>query len=162
MLQEPALDLGGQEGRVEYKFTLEAGQYARVGPNNTRVNLAVVCFGPDGKPLLAVDDCQSAPLKDAGLIRDTSDTYGLRLLLPSPGAPVAATPSHRTISYRRTERHQIRVAGAGEFARAIESYTQYMRKGLLKAIDYLAKTLAQRRAAHHCSALRQIMPFPAT
>ena len=44
---------GGQSH--EYQFTLQAGQYARVRAEQRSINVAVACFGPGGKELLAAD-----------------------------------------------------------------------------------------------------------
>ena len=39
----------------EYQFTLKAGEYLRVSVEQHTIDVAIACFGPDGKQVLAAD-----------------------------------------------------------------------------------------------------------
>ncbi|MEI4927319.1 hypothetical protein Q8G50_32905, partial [Klebsiella pneumoniae] len=54
----------------EYHFTLQAGQYARVSVEQRTINVAIACFGPDGKNLLQTDSFEIGDTENAELIAD--------------------------------------------------------------------------------------------
>src|SRR6476661_3798300 len=76
---------GGQSH--EYQFALNAGQYARVRADQRSINVAVACFGPGGKELLAADAYPIGDAEDAELIGDISGIYRLRVTASEPHAP---------------------------------------------------------------------------
>ena len=73
-----------------YEFTLQAGQYARVRAEQLSIDVAVACFGPGGKELLAGDAYQIGDSEDIELIGDTSGIYRVRLAASEPHAPVGS------------------------------------------------------------------------
>src|SRR5262249_6667988 len=87
---EPAKTVEGQlaAGQSnEYHFTLLAGHYARVLVDQRSINVAIACFGPDGKDLVAADSFEIGDAESAELIGDVSGTYRLRLTASEPKAP---------------------------------------------------------------------------
>jgi CHAT domain-containing protein/tetratricopeptide (TPR) repeat protein len=150
MLLEPDRTLerqlaGGQSH--EYRFTLQAGQYARVRAEQRSINVAVACFGPDGKELLAADAYQIGDSEDVELIGDTSGIYRLRLTASEAHAPVGAYEITLRDIGAATERHKARVAAARALARGMDSYRQGTREAMLQAIDHLSDALTNWRAA---------------
>ena len=131
----------------EYSFTLQAGQYARVLVDQRSINIAVTVFAPDGKELFAGDSYPIGESESAEIIGESSGVFRLRLQASEPAAP----KGRYTISLKdiepATERHQMRVAAAAEYARSMTSFMQGARESILKSIDQLGKALAHWRAA---------------
>jgi hypothetical protein len=138
--------LAGDYSHV-YEFTLQAGQYARVRTEQRSVNVAVACFGPGGKELLAADAYQIGDSEDIELIGDTSGVYRLRLTASEPHSPVGRYEITLRDIGAATERHKARVAAARAFARGMDSYRQGTREAMLQAIDHLSDALTHWRAA---------------
>ena len=76
---------GGQSH--EYQLDLRAGQYARVRADQIDINLAIACFGPDGKERFAVDTSPIGDAEQAELIADAAGIYRLRVTASEPHAP---------------------------------------------------------------------------
>src|SRR5262245_43005756 len=62
----------------EYRFALQAGQYARINLFQYSINVAVECVGPDGKQRFEADSHRIDDTEIAELIGDASGTYRFR------------------------------------------------------------------------------------
>ena len=71
----------------EYRFALDHGQYARINLFQRSINIAVECFGPDGKLRFQQDSHHIDDTEIAELIGDTTGTYRLRVTAPELHAP---------------------------------------------------------------------------
>ena len=71
----------------EYRFALDHGQYARINLFQRSINIAVECFGPDGKLRFQQDSHRIDDTEIAELIGDTTGTYRLRVTAPELHAP---------------------------------------------------------------------------
>jgi hypothetical protein len=69
----------GNGDSQEYRFALEAGQYAGVTVDQRGIDVAAACFGPDGKQRFATDSPVIGSSESAELVADASGDYRLRL-----------------------------------------------------------------------------------
>jgi CHAT domain-containing protein/Tfp pilus assembly protein PilF len=131
----------------EYTFALQAGQYVKMSIDQRTINVAIACFGPGGKELLAADSDRIGDAENVELIGDVSGTYRLRVTAPE----VHALSGRYEITMRdietATERHKIGIAGAREFAQGITLLRQDTREAMLKAIRHLNDAASHWRAA---------------
>src|SRR5215831_3717211 len=90
-LLEPGSTIEGQlqgEQSREYRFTLQAGQYTRVVVEQRTINVALACFGPDGRQLWSADSFDIGDAENAEVVSETSGTYRLQITASEPHAPV--------------------------------------------------------------------------
>lgn len=110
-------ELGGKKS-AEYQFVLQKGQYAQVVVEQRTINVAIACFGPDGKELMAADTYWIGEPETAELIGDMSGTHRFRVTPNDPKDPAG----QYTITLRSVEpaaeKHKYRVAAAAAYARA--------------------------------------------
>src|SRR5262249_44031843 len=90
----PALDprktLGRQPGggeTHEYLIRLQAGQYVKLLLGQHSINLAVACFGPDGRERFAADSHNIGDTEISEMIADTTGDYRFRITAPEKTAP---------------------------------------------------------------------------
>lgn len=137
---------------AEYRFTVPAGNYAKVLVDQQSINLAVTLFGPDGKELFASDSSEIGESESADFIAEISGTYRLQLRASEPHA----LSGRYTVTLKEfesaTERHRKFVAANAEFARGMTSYRQGTREAMLTAIAHLGNSVAQWRAAEDLAA----------
>jgi tetratricopeptide (TPR) repeat protein len=139
-------ELAGGESR-EYRFSLQDGQYARVRVEQRSVNVAIACFGPEGKELLVADAYPIGDAENVELIANGTGIHRLRLAASEPKAPAGRYRITLEDLAVATPRHRERVAAARDFARGMESYRQNTRAAMLQAIGHLSNALAHWRAA---------------
>src|SRR5215831_14084440 len=81
-LLEPGTTIKGQlqAGQsTEFRFTLQAGQYARVAVEQRTINVILVCFGPEGKQLWSADSFDIGDTESVELFGQTAGTYRLQI-----------------------------------------------------------------------------------
>src|SRR5262245_46887082 len=76
---------GGQSH--EYRFTLAAGQYARLAVVQHTINVALAVVAPDGMEVLAIDAYEIGWFEPIEFIADTTGTYRLRVTPTERKAP---------------------------------------------------------------------------
>ena len=110
----------GRQRVAEYRFALQKGQYAQVVVEQRTINVAIACFGPDGKELTMRRHLSGpASRKRVELIGDSSRApTGLRSRRPSRSAPPAATRSPCARSNRRRKGTKAAWLRAAAYARA--------------------------------------------
>ena len=131
----------------EYELTLQAEQHARVRVVQRTINVALVCFGPDGRELLAIDSFGIGDTEEAELIADKTGTYRLRLSASEPNAPRGRYQITLDERGAATERHKQRIAAARAFAEGMHLYRQGTREAMLQAIGQFSVALGDWRAA---------------
>src|SRR5262245_17893885 len=85
--EEPALltqgnTIEGQlsgDGSQEYRFVLQAGQYARISVEQSTIDLTVACIGPAETGLFETDSYAVGETENVELVGDVSGSYRLRL-----------------------------------------------------------------------------------
>src|SRR5262249_1251991 len=77
---------GGQS--QEYRFTLTAGQYARISVEQHTINVEVAVVGPDGKEVFAGDVFGVGTPEAVELIADAAGVYRLRVSASERRAPI--------------------------------------------------------------------------
>src|SRR5215471_9584616 len=118
---EPGKTLERQFGSGEsheYRFALDQGQYARINLLQRSINIAVECFGPDGKLRFQQDSHLIDDTEIAELIGDTTGTYRLRVTAPDPNAPLGRYNISLAGVEPAAERHEFRIAAARAYAQA--------------------------------------------
>jgi len=140
--------LSGQ-GAHEYQLALESGQYARLLLEQTSIDVAVECFGPDGKSRFAANSYFIGDTEIVELIADAPGAYRLRV----SGADTHAPLGRYNIGIREievaTERHRSRIAAARAFAQgsAYASSQSPSREGIRQAITNFEVALSHWQAA---------------
>ena len=136
---------GGQSH--EYTFALQAAKYVKVSIEQRTINVAIACFGPNGRELLAADSDKIGDTENVELISDLSGTYRLRLAAPEPHAPSGRYEITLQDIDTATERHKMLIAGARAFAEGVTLLRQGTREAMLNAIRHLHDAVAHWRAA---------------
>jgi CHAT domain-containing protein len=74
----------------DYQFTLQAGQFMRLGWREQKFGLVMTLLGPDGKPLITVNLEPHGKLKlDVAVVADVSGTYKVNVRqAASTGSPI--------------------------------------------------------------------------
>jgi CHAT domain-containing protein/tetratricopeptide (TPR) repeat protein len=132
----------------EYRFALDQGQYARINLFQRSINIAVECFGPDGKLRFQQDSHRIDDTEIAELIGDATGTYRLRVTAPDPNAPLGRYTITLAEVERAGQRHESRIAAARAYAQAWKLMKNPGREVLLKAIQSLEAAAGHWRAAH--------------
>ena len=135
---------GGQSD--EYRFTLEAGQYARVVVEQRSIDVAVLVLGTADAELFATDTGGIWEAEDAEMIAPTSGSYRVRLTASDPHAPNGRYAITLNVE-RATERHRMRIAAAREFADAARLQRYGTREAMLRSIDQLGQSVRHWQAA---------------
>ena len=130
-----------------YQLALQAGQHARVRVEQRTVNVALVCFGPDGRELFAIDTFGIGDTEEAELIADTAGTYRLRLSASEPQAPNGRYQITLDELGASTEQHRHRIAAARAFAEGMRLYRQGTREAMLQAIQRFSVGLVEWNVA---------------
>ncbi|HEY7388337.1 MAG TPA: CHAT domain-containing protein [Bryobacteraceae bacterium] len=128
-------------------MALEAGQYARVVVEQRTINVAVACFGPDGRELFAADSDKIGDSETVELISDIAGSYRIRLTAPEQHAPGGRYEITLEDARAATEQHKRRVLAARAFAAGITLSRQGTREAMLKAVRQLDQAVAHRRGA---------------
>ena len=132
----------------EYRFALDHGQYARINLFQRSINIAVECFGPDGKLRFQQDSHRIDDTEIAELIGDTTGTYRLRVTAPELHAPSGRYNITLAEVEPAVERHETRIAAARAYAQAGKLAKQTGRENLLKIIQSLELAAENWRTAH--------------
>jgi CHAT domain-containing protein/Tfp pilus assembly protein PilF len=132
----------------EYRFALDQGQYARINLFQRSINVAVECFGPDGKLRFQQDSHRIDDTEVAELIGDATGTYRLRVTAPDPNAPLGRYNITLAGVEPAAERHETRIAAARAYAQAGKLAKLTGRENLLKIIQSLELAAENWRTAH--------------
>src|SRR4051794_3368082 len=133
--------LAGGESH-EYKFPLQVGQYAKVSIEQRTIDVAIACFGPDGKQLFVADNEKIGDTETAELISNVSGTYGLQVTVPDRHAldgRYAITLENVDLA---TKPHQARVAAARAFEKGMSLFEQGKRDAMFSAVGYFQDAIA--------------------
>src|SRR5262245_59096216 len=120
-LLDPGTTIEGQlqaEQSKECRFTLQAGQYARVVVEQHTIDVTLTCLGPDGKQLWSADSFNIGDAESAELVAETSGTYRLQITPSEPHARNGRYEVTLRSPEPATDRHKKRIAAAREFAEA--------------------------------------------
>src|SRR5215831_19313202 len=115
--------LSGGESH-EYRFVLNAGQYARLLVDQRSVNVAVEVCDPSGKSVYAADSYQAGDAEVLQFVAESSGIHRLRLFAPARTAPLCLYSIMLDEIVPATERHRHLAAGALAYARAMASATE--------------------------------------
>src|SRR5215831_17883186 len=149
-LLEPGTTIEGQlqaEQSREYRFTLQAGQYARVAVEQRTIDVALVCFGPDGKQLWSADSFDIGDTEAVELVGETSGTYRLQIRASDSHAPTGSYEVTLGTLESATERHQRRIDAAREFAVGMNLFRQDTREAMIQAVGRFKESLANWQKA---------------
>ena len=138
--------LAGGESH-EYQFQLRAGEYARVVVEQRSVDLAVVCLGPAGQEMFALDSTVIGDAEAVELIADVSGEYRLRIAAAEPHAPSGRYEITLQDVRVSTDRERKRVAAVRAFGAGMDSRRSETRQGFLQAIGHVERALGDWRAA---------------
>src|SRR5262249_3326205 len=94
---------GGQAH--DYRFALAAGQYAKLLLDQRSINVAVECFGPDGKLRFSADSYLIGDTETVELVADDSGIYRLHVRAPDQHAPAGRYDITLSEIEGATERH---------------------------------------------------------
>jgi len=138
---------GGQSH--EYQFPLNAGQYAKLLLDQRSINVAVACFGPDGKLRFEADSYLIGDTEIAELIGDVTGTYRFRVIAAESTAPLGRYDITLREIASATERHHSSIAAARAYAEArkIVKTPTPSRAAAIAAIPKFEKALGHWRAA---------------
>src|SRR4051794_25738690 len=125
--------LAGGESH-EYKFPLQAGQYAKVSIEQRTIDVAIACFGPDGKQLFVADNEKIGDAETAELISNVSGRYALHVTAPDRHAIDGRYEITVQNVDLATERRQARVAAARAFENGMSLFRQGKRDTMLSAV----------------------------
>jgi CHAT domain-containing protein/tetratricopeptide (TPR) repeat protein len=138
--------LAGGESH-EYRFRLEAGQYAKAMVRQTSIDVAVTVFGPDGNQVFAGDVFGIDSAETAELIAQRAGEYRLLITASEASAP----PGRYTVTLPEVEAstaiHTHRIDAMRAYAEANRFRRQSSRDALLKAVAYLQESLPHWEAA---------------
>jgi CHAT domain-containing protein/Tfp pilus assembly protein PilF len=109
--------LGGGESH-DYRFTLQAGQYARLLVDQRSINIAVECFGPDGGSIFAADSYRVGDTEIAQLIAESSGDFRIHITAPDKTAPVGGYTISLSEVETATGRHRELVSAARAYGEA--------------------------------------------
>jgi CHAT domain-containing protein/tetratricopeptide (TPR) repeat protein len=137
---------GGQSH--EYRFVLEARQYAKLLLDQRSVNVAVACFGPDGKLRFEADSHLVGDTEIAELIADVTGTYRFRVTAPESTAPLGRYDITLREIASATEQHRSRIAAARAYAEGSKIAKTHSRAATIAAIPKFEEALGYWRAAH--------------
>ena len=137
--------LAGGESH-EYRFTLQAGQYARIVVGQRSINLAVVCNPPGGQPLPETDIYPAGEVETVEFIAEVSGEYRLRVHAPSATAPPGGYDVTLRETGAATEMHRHRVAAAGRYLR-LAKITEHTPEVQRQRASSLAEIVAHWHAA---------------
>jgi len=137
--------LAGGESH-DYHVIVQAGQYVRVSVEQRTINVAIACYGPDGKELFVSDSFESGEPEYAELIANASGSYRLSIAASDTHAP----SGHYAITLQDVqpaeEHHHVRIAAVRSFGHAMTLSRQGDREQMLKAVSYLEDGLARWRS----------------
>jgi CHAT domain-containing protein/Tfp pilus assembly protein PilF len=136
---------GGQSN--EYRFTLQAGQYARLSVEQRTINVALACYGPDGTPIWSADSFDIGDTETAEFVGETSGTYRLQITAPELHAPAGRYDITLQTPEPATARHRDRIAAARKFAEGMTLFRQDTRESMLQAVERFKESLANWRQA---------------
>jgi CHAT domain-containing protein/tetratricopeptide (TPR) repeat protein len=125
----------------EYRFTLAAGQYARLLVAQHTINVAVAVVAPDGMEVLAIDAYEIGWFEPVEFIADTTGAYRLRVTATERKAPRGRYELSLREVETATERHKSRVAATRALAQASVVMPIETREGRLDAIRNLEVAL---------------------
>src|SRR5204862_4677786 len=139
-------ELGGKES-AEYQFVLQKDQYAQVVVEQRSINIAIACFGPDGKELLAADTYIADEPETAELIAYASGTHRFRITPSYPNDPSGRYAITLRSVETATERHRSRAAAAQAYGRASKVASDTQSDPLRKAMPWYEEALKHWQAA---------------
>jgi hypothetical protein len=132
----------------EYSFALQEGEYAKLTLFEYSINVAVECFGPDGKPRFDADSHRIDDTEIVELIGDSSGSYLLRVTAPDRHAPAGRYDITLREVEAAAERHRARIAAARAYADAWKLVKVMASRGnLLKAIGNFETAVKHRHIA---------------
>ena len=115
--------LSGGESH-EYRFVLNAGQYARLLVDQRSVNVAVEICDPSGKSVYAADSYPAGDAEVLQFVAENSGIHRLRLFAPARTAPLGLYSITLDEIVPATDRHRHLAAGALAYAKAMASATE--------------------------------------
>jgi hypothetical protein len=139
--------LGGGQSH-EYRFGLETGKYAKLLLDQRSINVAVACFGPDGKLRFEADSHVVGDTEIAELIGDETGTYRFRVTAPESTAPIGRYDITLWEIDSATDQHRSRIAAARAYAEGRKIAKTRSRAATIAAITRFEEALGHWRAAH--------------
>jgi tetratricopeptide (TPR) repeat protein len=121
-------------GAHDYRFALKEGEYARILLFQLSINVAVECFGPDGKLRFDADTEFIDEYETIELIGDAAGIYRLRVTAPDKHAPTGRYNITFQGAETATDLHKIRIAAARAFSQGRKSILEPGRENMPKAI----------------------------
>ena len=162
----PGMSIEGQlqaEQSDEYRFTLQKGEYTRVAVEQRSINVALACFGPDGKQLWSADSFDIGDAETAELVGEAAGTYRLQISASDPHAPIGRYEVTLASPEPATERHQRRIAAAREFTEGMTLFRQDTREAMVQATGRFKESLANwREAGDHVEEARALYTIALT
>jgi CHAT domain-containing protein/Tfp pilus assembly protein PilF len=128
-----------------YKFPLEAGRYAKVAIEQRTIDVALACFGPDGKQLFIADEEKIGDTETAELISTVAGTYRIRVTASERHAPDGRYEITLGTVDLATERYRARVAAARAFEKGMSLFGGGERNAMFRAAGYFQDAIAHRR-----------------
>ena len=131
----------------DYQLHLRAGEYARVVVQQQTVDVAVTCFGPDGRQLFVVDREVIGDAETVEMTGEAPGAYRLRIIPSEPQAPSGIYEITFTELGIATERHKMRIDAARALTAGMSSQRAGTREAFLEAIAEVEKALIYWRSA---------------
>ena len=131
----------------DYQFDLRAGEYARVVIQQRTVDVAVVCLGPEGQELFAVDSQVVGDAETVEVAAESPGAYRLRITPSELHAPNGRYEITLRDLGAATERNKLRIAAARALSAGVRSRRAGTREGFLRAIAEVESALSYWRAA---------------
>ena len=131
----------------EYRFTLNAGQYAQLLPDQRSISVAVPCFGPRWQ--IAVRSRQSVDRRhrDRRTERRCNGTYRFRVMAAESTASLGRYDITLREILSATEWHRSRIAAARAYSEAQKIVKTPSRAAAIAAIPEFEEALGHWRAA---------------